>query len=329
MFTLLGHLHFLILFQQTKPKVYPKRTILERVWLYLGQAYDSVLEAINDVFSPRNIAQSIKGMILMLIIIVMAKIVLTLIRILVRAWIRRKERKAENKDIQRAKTIGTLFSNLAKYVIVIIAVILTLQGFNVDLTAIIASVGIVGLAIGFGAQTLVKDIISGFFILFEGDLAVGDDILFNGQIGTVEAIGVRSTKVRGFNGELRVIPNGDLATFGNLNRGYMKAIVVINLSYEASFKQTFPAIELLAQEFYRNHPEEILESPDVQGIVAFGASSVDVRVIFKTKPMIQNDIERRFRSFLKEEFEKRKIEIPFPRQVVYYRKDNEPLPMIR
>lgn len=329
MIILLNNLSMFLLLQQTKPKVYPKRTILERVWLYLGQAYDSVVVAINDVFSPRNIAQSIKGIILMLVIIIVAKIVLTIIRIIVRSWIRRREKKAVYQDIQRAKTIGTLFNNLSKYVIVVIAVILTLQGFNVDLTAIIASVGIVGLAIGFGAQTLVKDIISGFFILFEGDLAVGDDILFNGQIGTVEAIGVRSTKVRGFTGELRIIPNGDLASFGNLNRGYMKAIVVVNISYEASFKQTFSVIELLADDFYNRHIDLILEKPEVQGIVTFGASSVDVRVIFKTQPMIQNDVERKFRSFMKEEFEKRNIEIPFPRQVVYYRRDNEPLPMIR
>lgn len=327
MFFILNSLTNIILFLQTKPKVYPKRTIWERVWIYLGQAYDSVELSIKEIFSARNIAQAIKGIILMLIIILLSKLIHGLIRLIVRWWIAFREKKASVHEIQRAKTIGTLFSNISKYVLVVIATILILQGFNVDLTAIIASVGIMGIAIGFGAQSLIKDVISGFFILFEGDLAVGDGINLNDKFGVVEAIGVRSTKVRSSDGELLVIPNGDLSSFGNVNRGYMNAIVIISLTYESNFKSIFALIELLAQQFYLENAEVVMSKPDVQGIITFGTNSVDVRVIFKTKPMMHWSIERKFRLLIKEEFEKRQIEIPFPRQVIYYRKDSDAAPL--
>ncbi len=320
---MINSLFFIILQTQTKPKTATKMTILDRVWYYLNKAYDSFLSVLNEVFSPKNIAQTIKGIILMIIIIVISKILMIVLRWVIKSWIRLREKRAAFNEIQRAKTIGHLFANLSKYAIVIIASILTLQGFNVDITAIVASVGIVGLAVGFGAQTLVKDIISGFFLLFEGDLAVGDEIMHNGQWGSVEAIGVRATKVRGFNGELRVIPNGDLSSFGNLNRGFMKSIVIINIPYESKFNSVFGIVTELANRFAELNTKDILEKPETQGIISFGASSVDIRVVFKVRPTKQYEVERNFRVFLKQEFETRNIEIPFPRQVVFLKNETQ------
>jgi len=285
---------------------------------YIRQAYYSFLETLDQIFSTRNVAQFIKGVVIALIIWTLAKLILILIRFSVKKWMLRGDSASgEGHRSQRIRTIGTVILNLSKYGIIILAVLLTLKGFDVNLTAILAGAGVAGLILGFGAQTLVRDVIAGFFLLFEGDIAVGDEISVNGQIGLVEYIGVRVTKVRQFNGELRIVPNGELSNFGNLNRGYMKAVIQVSLAYEQDPENAMNLVSKLAVEFYTDREDQMLDEPVVQGITQFGQSGIDIRILFKTKPGLQYQMEREFRLILKKQFDAAGIDIPFQRQVVY------------
>lgn len=314
-FVLTLHLFFLTAFSNSK--------IYQNTLKYIRQAYYSFLETMNQVFSDRNIAQFIKGLVIAIIIWIFAKILLILIRFIVKRWMIKEGMANGNHKTKRVTTIGTVILNLSRYAIIIFAIILTLKGFNVNLADLLVGAGVVGLVVGFGAQTLVRDVIAGFFLLFEGDLAVGDEIVFNGQVGMVEYVGVRVTKVRQFNGELRIIPNGELSNFGNLNRHYMKAIINLYLTYEQDLEKTMLLVNSLAFAFHASQSEVMLEEPVVQGITQFGQSSVDIRVVFKVKPGAQYQIERDFRLLLKKNFDETGIEFPYNRQIVHVKTISE------
>lgn len=303
------HFFFLTLFSNSR--------IYQNTLRYIRQAYYSFLETMNQVFSDRNIAQFIKGLVIAIIIWTIAKILLMIIKFSVKRWMIKEGMANESHKTKRVTTIGTVILNLSRYAIIIFALILTLKGFNVNLADLLVGAGVVGLVVGFGAQSLVRDVIAGFFLLFEGDLAVGDEIVFNGQVGMVEYVGVRVTKVRQFNGELRIIPNGELSNFGNLNRHYMKAIINLNLSYEQDLERTMLLVNSLAIAFHATQKEVMLDEPLVQGITQFGQSSVDIRVVFKVKPGAQYQLERDFRLILKKNFDETGIEFPYNRHVVH------------
>jgi small conductance mechanosensitive channel len=197
-----------------------------------------------------------------------------------------------------------------------------LSEVHVDVGALIATAGIAGLAIGFGAQTLVKDVISGVFLLFDDTIHVGDLIRIGNDVGTVEEIGLRLIRVRKFDGELMMIPAGELRTFGNKSIGYVRVIVEIGLSYEQDLDTLLPVIERIAHEWATEHQDILLEeSPQVQSVMSFGESSVNVRVVAQVVPGEQFQAERDLRLKLKQEFDRIGIEIPFPRRTIYMRQE--------
>lgn len=224
---------------------------------------------------------------------------------------------------QRAKTMLPLLENVVSYVIYGFAGVLAIQQLGVDITAILAGAGVVGLAIGFGAQSLVKDLISGFFLLFDGLVAVGDVITMDAHTGLVEKIGIRNTQIRKFSGELRTIPNGDLTSFGNFNRGFMRAIVPVGIAYEANIEDAMAVLRKIAQDYADQHQDIVLEDPMIQGVMNFNASDVEVRVVLKVVPGNQWQAERDLRRMIKAYFDDRNVEIPFPRHIVYVRDENE------
>jgi small conductance mechanosensitive channel len=168
---------------------------------------------------------------------------------------------------------------------------MVLHKLGVNYSAILASAGIVGLAVGFGAQTLVRDVIVGFFLLFEDTVSVGNVITVGNESGVVESIGLRATQSREFSGILRVIPNGELARFGNFNRGFMRAIVNFDLAYEQDTTKGMADALATARQWANENKEIVLEEPIVQGILDFGSSGVTVRVCVKVKPQTQWDAE--------------------------------------
>jgi small conductance mechanosensitive channel len=231
----------------------------------------------------------------------------------VRAW----RRRIALGD--KGRTVAPLLKSLLKYCTIFVAGVLVLRAMGVDPTPIIAGAGVIGLAVGFGAQTLVKDVIAGFFLLFEGVIAVGDVITFGASGGVVEEVGLRVTKYRTFSGELWVIPNGEIRAFGNFNRQWMRAVVPVGVAYEQDAGKAMRIMETVGKQWAEERRDIVLEEPEVQGIMSFDDSSISLRLVIKVRPLQQWGAERELRYRLKEAFDHQGIEIPFPRRVVYTR----------
>jgi len=216
--------------------------------------------------------------------------------------------------MQRARTLGPLMKNVARYTLAFVALVVMLREFGVDVEALLVSAGVLGLAVGLGAQTLIKDVITGFFILFEGLIGVGDVIEVGGNTGTVEAIGLRVTKLRMLNGAQRVIPNGELTQFANHNEGWGRAVVDVNVGYETDVRRALAALERVGKE-WAGETRLALEPPDALGPIRFGESDLGLRLMVKVDASRRFDVEVELRRRIKEAFEREGI--PFPRRVVY------------
>lgn len=225
---------------------------------------------------------------------------------------------------QRSLTISNLLSSTARYVLWPIAAIMTLSAFAIDVAALIATAGIAGLAIGFGAQTLVKDVISGIFLLLDDTIHVGDLVKIGAEVGMVEHIGIRLIRVRKFDGEVLMVPAGELRVFGNRSIGYARLIVNVGLSYEQDIETILPIMERVANEWAADK-QDILreEAPLVQAITDFADSSINARIVVMVAPGEQFAAEREIRVLLKREFDRLGIEIPFPRRTIYVRQETD------
>ncbi len=288
------------------------------------QYVNSFYQAVLSFFSPENIILWWGKLITIIIILVVAKIALSIINKLIeKSLTPLKKSKNYQKRISRANTLIPLLQSISKYVIYFIAGVMVLKELGVDTTAIIASAGVVGLAIGFGAQSLVKDVLSGAFLLFEGIISVGDSVNVGEHSGTVEVIGLRNIHLRKYSGELRVIPYGEVASFGNFNKGYMRAIVKVGVAYEQDVEKGMKTLEEIADKWAEENKDIVLEAPIVQGVLSLGSSEVTLRVSIKVKPMTHWGAERELKRRIKDTFDKKGIEIPFPRQVVYLKKEKK------
>ena len=259
------------------------------------------------------------GAVRIVIILALAALVLALVRRGTERWIATvADLPATDPRRQRAVTLGTLLQSTAGYVVWAIAGIMVLSEVGLDIGALIATAGIAGLAIGFGAQTLVKDVIGGIFLLFDDILHVGDLVTIDGHTGTIEEIGVRLIKLRKFDGELVMIPAGEVRTFGNKSVQWARAIVPVGLSYGQDVDAILPVMERVATEWVAEHEDIVLdESPQVQGLMDFCDSSVTARAVVRVKPGEQYAAERELRQRLKRAFDAKGIEIPFPQRTTH------------
>ena len=176
-----------------------------------------------------------------------------------------------------------------------------------------------GLAVGFGAQTLVKDIINGLFILFQDSIRVGDWVMVAGRSGLVESIGLRKMEIRGLEGDLHVIPYSAIDTVTNLTKEYSRAVVDIGVAYREDVDQVMEVLKRIGEEL-REDPEYgryILEPMEIFGLQEFADSAVVIRVRFKTQPLKQWQIKREFQRRVKKVFDELQIEIPFPHVTLY------------
>ena len=254
-----------------------------------------------------------------LVILLVGLVALRLIKKATNRWIEGVQELAANDPRrQRAATLGNLLQSIAEYVVWPILGIMILSEIGLDIGALLATAGVAGLAIGFGAQTLVKDVIGGIFLLFDDIIHVGDLVSIGNTIGTVEEIGVRLVKVRKFDGELVMIPAGEIRMFGNKSMGWARVVVPVGLSYGQDVDSILPIMEEVASEWAAEHKEILLEdSPTVQGLMDFGDSSVTARVVMQVKPGEQFAAERELRMRLKRAFDEREVEIPFPQRTVH------------
>lgn len=222
---------------------------------------------------------------------------------------------------RRQDSLGPLIGRVVKWVAVVGAAFMALDHLGVNVATLLAGAGIVGLAVGFGAQSLVKDVISGFFLMFDDILREGDIVTIGEAAGVVEHIGLRVTEIRAFDGTLWHLPNGDIARVGNWSREWMRAIVNVGLAYEQDVGRGMQVIQEVGDQWAAENEEILIEPPEVQGVMGLNASDVGVRLIVKLKAGEHWAAERELRRRIKQAFDEQGVEIPFPRQVTYHRQE--------
>lgn len=221
-------------------------------------------------------------------------------------------------DQRRVLTVQTLSKSILRYAVYFIVGFTILgqlaQMAGTTLQGFLAGAGLVGVALGFGAQSLVKDVITGFFILLENQYAVGEYIKTGTYSGFVEEIGLRVTKLRDWSGEYHIIPNGQILSVTNFSRGSMRALVEVGISYEEDIDRAISVMKHVSAEVGEAFKDVIVEGPTVIGVVALEQTEVRIRTVAKTKPMEQWKIERELRKRYKEAFEQEHIETPYQRK---------------
>ncbi len=203
----------------------------------------------------------------------------------------------------RLRTVSSLMTNLVRWTLGFVVLVVILGELGVDVQALLVSAGVLGLAVGFGAQTLIRDLITGVFLLFEGLIAVGDVVEVDGHRGTVEAVGLRVTKLRAVDGSLRVIPNGQLAAFSNLSRGWARAVVDVTLPREVPVDAALALLRRVGEEWARAGGTA-LEPPQTQGIIKFSGAETVVRLMVKVAPERRLDTEYELRRAIKDAFDR-------------------------
>lgn len=209
------------------------------------------------------------------------------------------DRKNASLSPGRRRTLQSVMNNVFAYSLLFIFIGIILELFGVDIKMLIAGAGIVGLAIGFGAQGLVSDIVTGFFILLEKQIDVGDYVTVAGYDGIIEDVGLRTTQLRGFDGTLHFIPNRGIASVSNHSRGNMRALVDITIPFEKDVDETMKILQQACDEL-ATEVDDIMEGPDVIGVESLDSSNVVLRVICKTRNMEQWSVERKIRKKIKE-----------------------------
>jgi small-conductance mechanosensitive channel len=261
-----------------------------------------------------------------LVILVIAVVLSTLARVAVRRMQRRIEGAGplvgERRNLQRAATLTQALSYTVQLTIWTLALLLVLGELGINLGPLLAGAGIAGVALGFGAQSVVKDFLSGFFILLENQFGVGDLIevnaVGNAVTGKVETLNLRTTLVRAFDGTLHIVPNGNIQLIGNKSRGWARAIVDVGVAYGEDVERVRDILEELFQELVADEKlrEALLDGPKVLGVERLGEYDVVLRVVAETIPSRRISLERELRSRIKQRFDERGIESPSPRQVV-------------
>ena len=245
-------------------------------------------------------------------------------------------RKDERTAIQierarrRAETLGTVLKSVASLVIFTIAGLMALSEFDVNLGPLIASAGIVGIALGFGAQSLVKDFLSGIFMLIEDQFGVGDIIDVGPAAGVVEAVSLRTTLLRDVHGTLWHVPNGEILRVGNKSQKWARAVLDIEVAYDTDIPHAMTVIKQVADGVWHDAPENatILEEPEIWGVENFGASAIAIRLAVKVEPGEQWAASREIRRRLKKAFDDDGIQIPFPQRTVWlHEAAEEPAPV--
>jgi len=230
---------------------------------------------------------------------------------------------ASTRRVQRAKTIGSLLKSIITGVVVAIFGTMVLDEIGVNIAPIIASAGIIGLALGFGAQSLVKDFLSGIFMILEDQYGVGDVIDVGEASGTVEAVSLRITRLRDVNGTVWYVPNGEIMRVGNMSQNWARTVLDINVSYGEDLARVRRVLQDVAHDLWEDEEYKflIIEEPEVWGVESLGIDGVAVRVTLKTAPLEQWAVAREMRQRIKSRFDHEGIEIPFPQRVVWNRQE--------
>jgi small conductance mechanosensitive channel len=221
---------------------------------------------------------------------------------------------------KRAHTLGNILRHALLIVMFFIAILMILGELGIQLGPLLATAGIGALAIGFGAQSLVKDVISGFFIILENQYRIGDVIEVAGVSGLVESVSLRKTVLRDLEGRVHTIPNGEIKIVSNLSKEWARSVLDIGISYREDIDQVIDFLYQIGKELETEEPYKnaILEPLQILGVERFGESQLVIRVVVKTVPLKQWEVGREMRRRIKKRFDEKGIEMPFPHRVLIW-----------
>jgi len=267
-----------------------------------------------------------KDMFHIIVILVLAWVLLLVSRKLIglfRDFLKKSADSAE--DERRIETLARMFRYVATVLITLVAGMLVLSELGISIAPFLGAAGVVGIAVGFGAQSLVKDFFSGFFMLLENQVRVGDAVELAGKLGVVEEVTLRNTVLRDNEGNVHYIPNGEITVVTNKSRGYAFALIDIGVAYREDLDEVYAVIRAAGAEL-RADPEtgpKILEDIEIQGVQNWADSAVIVRCRIKTVAMEQWAVRRIFLARLKKAFDMHNIEIPYPHLTIYAGQDKQ------
>jgi small conductance mechanosensitive channel len=221
----------------------------------------------------------------------------------------------------RARTMGSLLKSITTGVIFAIVLMSVLDEVGITVAPLLASAGILGVAIGFGAQTLVKDFLSGIFMIFEDQYGVGDVVDVGEASGTVEAVGLRITRLRDVDGTVWYVRNGEILRVGNMSQNWARTVLDVPVAYSEDLQRVRRVLQEVAHDLWEDEDFKalIIEEPEVWGVESLTPDGVTVRVTLKTAPMQQWTVAREMRERIKQRFDREGIEIPLPQRVVWHR----------
>ena len=263
-----------------------------------------------------------------LLILVIAFIILRVSRMISRHFLQTLKKRRKKKDgefLKRAETLSSIIRYVINVVVMLTSAVMILGEIGIEIGPILAAVGVLGLAVGFGAQSLVKDLISGFFILLEDQIRVGDVVQIAGKAGVVEKINLKMTTLRDLSGNVHFVPNGEITVVTNMTKVYSQYVFDIGVAYREDVDEVMQIMREVDEELRNDHDfkDDILEPLEVLGLDQFGDSALMIKARTKTKPIKQWRIGREFKRRLKQRFDEKDIEIPFPHVTLYMGKDKQ------
>ncbi len=251
----------------------------------------------------------------------LARVVIEIVNLLVdRAM--GKTKGLDDAESKRRKTLGPIIKSLLQYLVYFVAFVLVLAVFELNPLPILAGAGIVGVVVGLGAQPLINDIVSGFFILFENLFLVGDYVETGEARGVVETIQIRTTRIRDPDGQVHILRNGQLGSVVNFSKGFTHAVVEVGVAYDSDLDHVFRVLSETGKKLQQENPN-VLQATEVKGLKNFGESELLVRTLTKVKPGHHRDVSFALRKMIKSAFDTEGIEIPFARRVLIFQNEKE------
>jgi moderate conductance mechanosensitive channel len=295
-----------------------------------------LLKELMDRINPEAFIDKVWGFMLDKGLIILAQIIACLILLKVAKFIvsranvvilNHMKKKRNVRDIaeleKRANTLNGIIFSITKIVIISYFALIILKSVNINIAPLLAGAGILGIALGFGAQELIRDFISGFFILLENQVRTGDVAIINGTSGLVETIGLRTMTLRDLSGVLHVFQNGKINSLSNMTKDWSGIVFKIGVAYKENVDTVIELMKSVADELM--HDEDfkdiIINDFEVFGLDDFSDSAVVIKARFKTIPIKQWMVGREYKKRLKAIFDKNNIEIPFPHRTIYWGKD--------
>jgi small conductance mechanosensitive channel len=255
-----------------------------------------------------------------LLILVIAWVVSAVLRRAIRAFRMRVSSHLDDREnVKRAETLARVFRYIVTVVVWLIAILLILSEIGISVAPILGAAGVAGLAIGFGAQSLVKDYFTGFFLLLENQIRQGDVVKIGEHAGLVEEVTLRFVQLRDYDGNVHFIPNGTISTLVNMSRGYAQAVVDIGVAYKEDLDRVMGVMRDVAEKLRsdKDFAARILEPFELAGVERLADSAVVIRGRFKVLPLEQWNVKREYLRRVKAAFDEQGIEIPYPHVTFY------------